>query len=117
MKNLILSLAAVVVALPLVAQEQSLLRFYNNDAASPRDVVVTCGGSERTVTIAPHASADVEAACTFVAPSDVIAIRADATQQWGASSDDVSCPTLPLLLPPFGCVSGIASAAVSEIPK
>jgi len=112
MKNLIF-VAALAVALPLCAQEQPLLRFYNNDAAVARDVVVTCGGAERTLTIAPHASADVESACTFVAPPDVTAVRAEAAQQWNAIAND-SCPAIPLLLPPFGCVSGIASAAVSD---
>jgi len=111
------SIVALAAALPLFAQEEPLLRFYNNDAAAPRDVLVTCGGLERTITIAPHASADVESACTFVAPPDVTAVRADSTQQWNAAADATSCPTLPLLLPPFGCVSGIASAAVSEMPK
>jgi len=116
MKKL-LSIVALAAALPLFAQEQPLLRFYNNDSAASRDVVVTCGGSERTITIAPHASADVESVCTFIAPADVTAVRADASSQWNAGADATSCPTLPLLLPPFGCVSGIASAAVGEMPK
>jgi len=109
------SIVALAVALSLSAQEQSLLRFYNNDAAAPRDVLVTCGGSERTITIAPHASADIESACTFITPPDVTAVRADAEQQWNAIAND-SCPSIPLLLPPFGCASGAASVAVNDIP-
>jgi len=116
MKKLVVFLAAFAVALPLFSQEQSILRFYNNDAAAARDVAVTCGTLQRVITIQPHTSVDAECSdADYLAPRDVTVVRANASQQWDAVPTDSSCPALQLLLPPFGCVNGNASAAVNDI--
>jgi|GEM_PF-4478801 len=121
MKKIFLFIVAVLAigTLPLLAEEQTFLRFYNNDALAAHDVVLNCGGVERTIAVAAHASADVDSDdCSdarFSAPDAITAVRANATQQWAVTSND-SCPSVPLLLPPFGCTLGVATAAVNEIP-
>src|SRR3954454_1477352 len=112
MNKMLLLAAALIAAMPSSAQ---ITRFYNNDAVASREVAVTCGGVQRTIAIAPHASADADCSdAEFTAPADVTVVRADATHQWSVRSE-AECANLPLLLPPFGCVSGAATAAVSEL--
>jgi hypothetical protein len=105
-------------ALPLFAEEPSFLRFYNNDSLAARDVVLTCGGAEQTISIAPRKSVDVDDAdCSdahFKPANGITAVRVSSTTQWNAAPDD-SCPASSLLVPPFGCTLGIATAAVSEL--
>jgi hypothetical protein len=111
--------ALAIVTLPLFAEEQTFLRFYNNDALAAHDVVLNCGGVERTIAVAAHVSVDIDSDdCSdarFSAPDAITAVRANATQQWAVTSNE-SCPSVPLLLPPFGCTLGVATAAVNEIP-
>src|SRR3954454_11481431 len=111
MNKMLLLAAALIAAMPSSAQ---ITRFYNNDAVASREGAVTCGGVQRTIAIAPHASADADCSdAEFTAPVDVTVVRADATHQWSARSE-AECANLPLLLPPFGCVCGAGTGAGSE---